>query len=65
MDDLVSFFVRKCMFMTSPHSQEVDSLRCAGNMHSSYYNEHGNNLQPDVVRNICLVFNYIDNVDIS
>ena len=38
MDDLdLSFFVRKCMFMTSPQCQEVDSLRCAGNMHSSYY----------------------------
>ena len=39
MDDLdLSFFVRKCMFMTSPHSaRRWISLRCAGNMHSSYY----------------------------
>ena len=38
MDDRdLSFFVCTCMFMTSPCSQEVDSLKCAGNMHSSYY----------------------------
>ena len=38
MDDLdLSFFVRKCMFMTSPHSARRWIAWGAGNMHSSYY----------------------------
>ena len=38
MDDLdLSFFVRRCMFMTSPHSVRRWIAWGAGNMHSSYY----------------------------
>ena len=61
MDDLdLSLFVRKCMFMTSPHSARRWIAWGVLVIYALFLLqvEHGNNLQPAhyVVRNICTLF---------